>query len=262
MKVPVIVQRDAPAAARFVAHEIAALVRARLVEGRPCVLGLATGSTPIAVYRELVRQHRDEGLSFRAVTTFNLDEYYPCHPDEPHSYVRYLREHLVDHVDLDPNRVFIPDGTIPRAHLPAACAAYEAAIRAAGGIDLQLVGIGRTGHLGFNEPGSSEFSRTRLVDLHATTLADNRALPDHGDLPSQAITMGVGTILEARRVILLACGEHKRAVVRAALTGPVSTAVTASFLQHHPNALTVLDEAAAGSLPLATPRSARALAIE
>jgi glucosamine-6-phosphate deaminase len=192
--------------------------------------------------------HRDEGLSFRDVTTFNLDEYYPCPPGAPHGYRHFMDQHLFDHIDIDPARTHVPDGSLPRDAVPAHCAGYEARIRAAGGLDIQLVGIGRTGHIAFNEPGASGASRTRLVTLHATTLSDNRALAQGGTLPVQAITMGVGTILEARRVILLALGEHKRAIVRAAIEGSVTTDVTASFLQNHPAALAVLDHAAAGDL--------------
>jgi glucosamine-6-phosphate deaminase len=247
-KIPTLVRATAAEAARDVAHEIARLVRSREAEGRRAVLGLATGSTPIAVYRELVRLHREEGLSFRHVTTFNLDEYYPCRPTEAHSYRRFMQENLFDHIDIDPRQTHVPAGDLPREAVPTHCAEYEASIREAGGLDLQLLGIGRTGHIAFNEPGASGASRTRLVTLHATTLADNRALATGVRLPVQALTLGVGTILEARRVVLLALGEHKRAIVRAAIEGPITTEVTASFLQNHPAAVVVLDEAAAGDL--------------
>lgn len=247
-KIPTLSLPTPAEAAGTVAREIARLIRARAAEGRACVLGLATGSTPIAVYRELVRMHREKGLSFRGVTTFNLDEYHPCGPAEPHGYRRFMQENLFDHVDIDPLRTHVPDGGLPRASVPSHCADYEARIREAGGIDLQLVGIGRTGHIAFNEPGASDASRTRLVTLHATTIADNRSLVAGSAIPAQAITMGVGTILEARRVILLALGEHKRAIVRAAIEGPVTNEVTASFLQNHPAAVAVLDAAAAGDL--------------
>ena len=236
-------------ASRAVAAEIAALIRQRAREGRTCVLGLATGSTPISLYAELVRLHREEGLSFAGVTTFNLDEYYPLAPDHAQSYRRFMRAHLFDHVDLDPARAHLPSGTVGKTEVDAHCAAYEEAIRAAGGIDFQVLGIGRTGHIGFNEPGSPRHSRTRLVTLDPLTRRD--AAGDFGGddaTPHHALTLGVRTILEARRVVLLAWGQHKADVVRAAVEGEVSSRVTASFLQEHPAATFVLDSAAAGSL--------------
>jgi glucosamine-6-phosphate deaminase len=236
-------------AARAVAAEIAALVRARQAEGRPCVLGLATGSTPVSVYAELVRLHREEGLSFRDVTTFNLDEYYPLPPEHAQSYRRFMRTHLFDHIDIDPARTHVPSGTAPKTEVDAHCAAYEEAIRAAGGIDYQILGIGRTGHIGFNEPGSPRHSVTRLVALDPLTRRD--AAGDFGGdtaTPRSALTMGVRSILGARRVVLMAWGQHKADVVRRAIEGEVSSHVTASFLQEHGNALFVLDAVAAGSL--------------
>lgn len=247
-KIPLWVRPTPDAAARVVAHGIAQLIRAKAQLGESCVLGLATGSTPIPVYSELIRLHREEGLSFRNVTTFNLDEYYPCHAEDPSSYRRFMQEHLFNHIDIDPARTHVPNGGLSREQIPAHCAAYESAIRAVGGIDLQLLGIGRTGHIAFNEPGSSGSSRTRLVTLHATTLADNRRLVSHVQIPLQALTMGVGTVLEARRIVLLAFGDHKRAIVRAAIEGPVTAAVPASYLQNHPAAIAVLDKAAAADL--------------
>ena len=247
-KIPTLVKSTAASAAITVAREIARLIRAKQAAGESCVLGLATGSTPIGVYRELVRMHRDEGLSFRNVTTFNLDEYYPAHPEDAYSYRRFMQEHFFDHIDIDPARTHVPQGSLPREEIPSHCAEYETRIREAGGIDLQLVGIGRTGHIAFNEPGASGASRTRLVTLHATTLSDNRKLVPDGRIPMQAVTMGVGSILDARRVIMLVLGDHKRSIVRAAVEGPVSTDVTASFLQNHPATIAVLDEAAAGDL--------------
>ena len=248
-RVPVGVHPDSAAASRAVAEEIAALLRARAAEGRMAVLGLATGSTPQGVYEELVRMHREEGLSFRNAVTFNLDEYWPMRPEGLQSYRRFMQEHLFDHVDIDPANVHIPDGTCPQDGVAAACAAYELAISAAGGIDLQLLGIGRTGHVGFNEPGSPRDSRTRLITLDRVTRMD--AASDffgERNVPRRAITMGVGTILEARRVVLMAFGEHKAAIVREAVEGPVSPSVAASFLQEHPDARFVLDPASAAAL--------------
>lgn len=247
--VPVAVYPRSLEAARAVAGEIAALIRARQAEKRAVVLGLATGSTPISLYAELVRLHREEKLSFANVTTFNLDEYHPLPPEHAQSYRRFMRIHLFDHVDLDPARCHLPSGTVGKGEVDAHCAAYEAMIAATGGIDFQILGIGRTGHIGFNEPGSARHSLTRLVTLDPLTRRD--AAGDFGGdaaTPRHALTMGVRSILNARRVILMAWGQHKADIVRAAVEGEVSSHITASFLQEHPQALFVLDAAAAGSL--------------
>jgi len=232
-----------------VAHEIAELIRRKQARGERTVLGLATGSTPQGVYEELVRLHRTEGLSFRNVATFNLDEYWPMRPDALQSYHRFMAEHLFDHVDLDPGSVHVPNGQVAQEDVTAYCARYEQQIREAGGIDLQLLGLGRTGHIGFNEPGSPRTSRTRLITLDRVTRLD--AASDffgEWNVPRKAITAGVGTILEARRVLLLAFGEGKANIVREAVEGPVSNTVAASFLQEHPDAEVVLDPAAARDL--------------
>jgi len=240
---------------RAVAHRIAALIRLRAAEGRPCVLGLATGSTPVGVYRELVRLHREEQLSFRNVETFNLDEYWPMAPDSIHSYHRFMREHLFGLVDLDPSRTHVPPGEAPADAVPAACAAYEAAIRAAGGIDLQVLGIGQTGHIGFNEPGSGADSRTRLVTLDTVTRRDASAdFFGEQNVPRQAITMGIATILAARSICLLATGEHKSRIVRRAVEGEIDHEVAATFLQQHADVTVYCDPAAAAALTrVATP---------
>lgn len=245
----VAVFRASVEAARAVAREIAALIRSRQREARPCVLGLATGSTPVGLYAELVRLHREENLSFAGVTTFNLDEYYSLPPDHPQSYRRFMQHHLFAHVDVDPARTHLPLGTVPKAEVDAHCAQYEERIAACGGIDFQVLGIGRTGHIGFNEPGSPRHSLTRLVTLDPLTRRD--AAGDFGgeaQTPRHAITMGVRSILNARRVVLMAWGQHKAEIVASAIEGEVTSRVSASFLQEHPNALFVLDEAAAGSL--------------
>jgi len=248
-RVPVSVYEQPGDASRAVAREIAALVTARAAAGKPTVLGLATGSTPVGVYDELIRLHREEGVSFRTAVTFNLDEYWPMRPDALQSYHRFMREHLFDHLDIPAAAVHIPDGTLARADVAAACARYEQAIRDAGGIDLQVLGIGRTGHVGFNEPGSAVDSRTRLITLDSVTRSD--AASDffgEWNVPRQAITMGVGSILDARRVVLLAFGEHKAPIVRRAVEEPPSSTVSASALQQHPDARFVLDRAAAARL--------------
>ena len=248
-RVPVTVYEQPGDASRAVAREIADLVTSRAASGKPTVLGLATGSTPVGVYDELIRLHREEGVSFRSVVTFNLDEYWPMRPDALQSYHRFMREHLFDHVDVPADSIHIPDGTLARADVPASCVRYEEKIREAGGIDLQLLGIGRTGHIGFNEPGSSVDSRTRLITLDSVTRSD--AASDffgEWNVPRQAITMGVGSILSARRVVLLAFGEHKAPIVRRAVEEPPTSTVSASALQQHADSRFVLDRAAAARL--------------
>lgn len=248
-RIPVKVHPDADDACRAVAHQIACCIRERASEGKQCVLGLATGSTPVGVYEELVRLHREEGLSFANVVTFNLDEYFPMQPHELQSYVRFMREHLFDLVDVDAKQAHVPDGTLPMEQVGDYCRWYEAEIEKVGGIDIQLLGIGRTGHIGFNEPGSSKASRTRLITLDRVTRTD--AASDffgQENVPRRAITMGVGTILDARQIVMMAFGEHKAPIVKSAVEGEVNSAIAASFLQEHPNAQVVLDEAAADSL--------------
>ncbi|MCU0623729.1 MAG: glucosamine-6-phosphate deaminase, partial [Gemmatimonadaceae bacterium] len=246
---------DHASLARDVAARIATVIRTANAAGRPAVLGLATGSTPVGVYRELVRLHREEGLSFARVITFNLDEYWPMDPASLHSYRRFMREHLFDLVDLPPAQAHVPDGTLARDDVEAACAAYEAAIRAAGGIDFQLLGIGKTGHIGFNEPGSGAQSRTRLIRLDAVTRRDAAAdFFGEENVPREALTMGVATILDAREVALLATGEHKAGIIRRAVEGDITPTIAATFLQRHPNATVWLDDAAAADLTrVATP---------
>ncbi len=238
-----------------VASRIAALIRERASAGQRCVLGLATGSTPVGIYHELVRMHREEGLSFANVTTFNLDEYWPMQPGSVHSYHRFMREHLFDLVDLDPAHIHLPRGDTPRDSVGTECAAYETMIRDAGGIDLQLLGIGKTGHIGFNEPGSGADSRTRLVNLDTVTRRDAAAdFFGEQNVPRQAITMGVATILEAREIVLLATGEHKASIIRRAVEGEVDHDVAATFLQAHPRTTFYCDAPAAAHLTrIATP---------
>ena len=254
-KIPVVVAPDPGALAVQVADRIDRLIREKAARGERAVLGLATGSTPIGVYRELIRRHRDEGLSFANVTTFNLDEYWPMAPDSIHSYHRFMRENLFAHVDVDPAQVHLPRGDVPREEAEAHCAAYEAAIAAAGGIDFQLLGIGKTGHIGFNEPGSGRESRTRLVTLDRITRRDAAAdFFGEEHVPREAVTMGVATILAAREVAILATGEHKAAIVRRAVEGTIDHEVAATFLQEHPRTTFFVDDAAAAELTrFATP---------
>ena len=212
--IPLVIGADAKDVDQLVADRIVACMRRCEDAGRPCVLGLATGSTPTGVYAELVRRHQQEGLSFRNVWTFNLDEYWPMDPNALQSYHRFMREHLFDHIDIDPQRCHVPDGRLSSDNVLAACDAYEEKIRAAGGLDLQLLGIGRTGHIGFNEPGSGPDSRTRMIWLDAITRRD-AASDFFGEhfVPRRAITMGVGTILEAKEVLLVAYGEGKAPII-------------------------------------------------
>jgi glucosamine-6-phosphate deaminase len=241
--------------ARLVANRIANLIREKQMAGEPAVLGLATGSTPIGVYRELIRMHHDEGLSFRNVVTFNLDEYYPMSPDSIHSYNRYMWENLFSQIDIDAANVHIPRGDIPREDVDLYCRRYEDTIERLGGIDYQILGIGKTGHIGFNEPGSGVDSRTRLVTLDTVTRRDAAAdFFGEENVPREAITMGVATILQAREVAILATGEHKSSIVQRAVEGKPSPDVAATFLQDHPNTTFYVDRAAASELTrVATP---------
>jgi glucosamine-6-phosphate deaminase len=228
---------------------MAALIRDRTTAGRTTVLGLATGGTPIPLYQELIRLHREEGLSFANVVTFNLDEYLGLPKEHPESYWSFMHHNLFNHIDLPPQNIHLPDGMVAENEIPAHCAAYEAAIRNAGGIDFQILGIGRTGHIGFNEPGSPKESRTRRIHLDPVTRHD--AAPAFGGLenvPTHAITMGCGTILEARKIALMAWGSKKADIVREAISGPITDQVSASFLQQHPDATFYLDKEAASAL--------------
>ncbi len=247
--IPTKIWDDSKEASNHVARSIALAIRQKQQEGENIVLGLATGSSPIQVYEELVRMHREEGLSFSNVLTFNLDEYYPMEPEAQQSYVRFMNEYLFDHIDIKRENVHIPDGTLPLEEVEAYCKNYEKKIDAFGGIDIQLLGIGRTGHIGFNEPGSWESSMTRLVRLDGITRQD--AIKDfqrEEDVPYRAITMGIGTIMKARTIYLLGWGQHKAGILKRAIEDPITPAVPATFLQKHPNAKAILDKAAAEEL--------------
>ncbi len=228
---------------------IAARIIAKLVRTKPaCVLGLATGSTPLGTYRELARMHREEALDFSRVTTFNLDEYVGLPSRHPQSYRAFMVEHFFRQVNVDTRRTHIPDGMA--RDVPAECARYEAAIVAAGGIDLQLLGIGTDGHIGFNEPSSSLASRTRIKTLTERTRADNARFfgGDLARVPFHCITMGVGTIMASREVLMLAFGANKADAVTAAAEGPITAMNPASVLQMHAVAKCIVDEAAAAEL--------------
>ncbi|HEY9015375.1 MAG TPA: glucosamine-6-phosphate deaminase [Gemmatimonadales bacterium] len=254
-RIPTVIVDDHEQVGLRVAQRIAEVIRARRADGKRTVLGLATGSTPIGVYRELIRMHQQEGLSFADVVTFNLDEYYPMDPGSIHSYHRFMWENLFDQLNIPRANVHLPPGNLPREEMEAECRRYEAAIQEAGGIDLQILGIGRTGHIGFNEPGSGAESRTRLVTLDLVTRKDAAAdFFGEENVPREAITMGVETIFEAREILILATGEHKTDIVRRAVEGEVDHEIAATFLQRHGNTTFYLDQsAAAGLTRVATP---------
>ena len=248
-KLPITIYPNADEASVAVAREIAALIRQRKEEGKMCVLGLATGSTPIRVYDELVRIHKQEGLSFGNVITFNLDEYYPLHPESLQSYNRFMREYLFNHIDILPENIHIPDGTVPKEKLLEYCRNYDRMIEASSGIDIQLLGIGRTGHIGFNEPGSHINSPTRIITLdHLTRTDASSDFFGEENVPRMAITMGVGSIMKARKIILMAWGEGKAPIIRKAVEGPISDSVPTTYLQNHTNTQIILDHAASAEL--------------
>jgi glucosamine-6-phosphate deaminase len=245
MSVQIHTHADRGTAIKAVAQEIATLVRAK----PNAVLGLATGATPIPLYQELVRMHREEGLSFSQVTSFNLDEYQGIPRDHAESYWSFMHQNFFDHIDIDSSRINLPGSQVPADEMTSHCAAYEANIVAAGGIDYQILGIGRTGHIGFNEPGSPADSITREIHLDEITRQD--AAPAFGGIdqvPTSAITMGCGTILAAKKIALMAFGEKKAEIVRKALQEPITDLISASFLRNHPNAAFHLDPEAASSL--------------
>lgn len=248
-RIPCSVFARASDASIAAAREIADLIRWKADRGQQCVLGLVAGSTPVNVYNELVRMHREGLLSFANVVTFSLDEYYPMQPYELQSLSRFIHEHLLDHVDIQPSNVHIPDGTVAKEDVAAYCRQFEQQIVDAGGIDIQLLGINRTGHIGINEPGSDRTSRTRMITLDSITRTD--AASDFfgaENVPRYGITMGVGTILEARKIVLLAFGEGKASIVAKTVEGYANSGIPATFLQDHPNTQLLLDDAAASGL--------------
>ena len=223
---------------------------ANVLNAKPnAVLGMATGSTPLGLYQELVRLHKKGELDFSHVTTFNLDEYVGLHITHPQSYHYFMHEHLFRHINIPPQNVHIPSGTT--TNYRAFCEWYEQRIKQCGGIDLQILGIGTDGHVGFNEPGSSLSSRTRLKTLARQTIDDNaRFFKNRNEVPIYAITMGVGTVLESKEIVLLANGRKKAEAIAAAVEGPVTSMITASALQLHPSARVYVDEEAASHLKM------------
>ena len=254
-RIPIAICEDSAAACLEVAGKIAALIRQRKGSGKPVVVGLATGYTPVNIYRELIRLHRQEGLDLSDVVTFNLDEYWPMNRDALQSYWRWMHENLFDHVNIQPKNIHIPDGELSRDSVENFCLEYERKIEQVGGIDLQILGIGRNGHIAFNEPGSASNSRTRLVRLDRVTRMDAAAdFFGIDNVPQYAITMGVGTILQAKSICLLAFGEDKANIIRRAVEEPTNPQVAASYLQGHSDARIYLDHASSAELTaVATP---------
>ena len=232
-----------------IAKEISDLIRNKQKQNKNCVLGLATGSSPISLYQELVRMHKEDGLSFKNVICFNLDEYYPMSGNDVNSYHHFMNVHLFDHIDIQKDNINIPNGTIKKEEINNYCSKYEEKIVNEGGIDFQLLGIGRTGHIGFNEPGSNYDSITRLVHLDYLTRNDARkSFNGIENVPTTAITMGIKTIRKSKRIVLVAWGNNKSSVVQKAIEGDIDSNISASYLQNHKNATFVLDNAASDDL--------------
>ncbi len=248
-KINTVIFESSEVASKSAAAEIATLIKKKQKAKEMCVLGLATGSTPKRLYAELVRLHREENLSFKNVIAFNLDEYYPMEPDAIHSYVRFMEELLFNHIDIEPGNYHIPDGTLSKADIADYCKEYEAKIDALGGIDLQILGIGGNGHIGFNESGSLPNSKTRLVTLdHITRVAASKDFQGLQNTPKTAITLGIKQIMQAKQVILMAWGEGKSSIIRESVEGPITEQVPASYLQEHPNSIFILDQGSSSQL--------------
>lgn len=247
-KIPVKIHVNSKEGSKYVANEIAQLIREKQKIGEKCVLGLATGSTPISLYAELVRMHKEEGLSFSNVITFNLDEYYPIEKDAFQSYWSFMHRHLFSHVDIAPENIHLPNGQWPKDEIKKYCAQYDQMIENTGGIDLQILGIGNNGHIGFNEPGSSIYSKTRLVNLdNSTRIANAYEFQNISKVPRLAVTMGISTILKAKRILLMGWGMKGKIIARS-VEGDVTEQVPASILQQHPDCTFVIDEAASTEL--------------
>jgi len=247
-KIPVKIFTTPQEGSAFVAQEIASLIREKQRRKEDCVLGLATGSTPISLYAELVRMHKEEGLSFKNVITFNLDEYYPLQRQALQSYWSFMHRHLFAHIDIDPANIHIPNGELPKEDIKKHCIKYEQLIEAVGGIDLQILGIGNNGHIGFNEPGSSVYSKTRMVSLdNITRIANAYEFQNISQVPRMAVTMGISTILKSRKILLMAWGM-KAPIVAKTVEGFVSEHVPASILQQHNDCTFVVDQTASEEL--------------
>jgi len=248
-KIPVKIFPNSGDGSAYVAQQIAALIRQKEKEGKKCVIGLATGSSPKTLYAHLVRMHNEEGLSFKNVITFNLDQYYPMDKDALQSYHYFMRKNLFEHTDINPAHYHLPDGMIAKDKVKEHCLDYEKQIEAAGGLDLQILGIGVNGHIGFNEPGSGIYSKTRLVTLdHSTRMANAYEFGNMSEVPRMAITMGISTILKSKKIILMAWGQTKAPVIQKSVELDDTEEIPASLLQNHDDCTFVVDEMAASEL--------------
>jgi glucosamine-6-phosphate deaminase len=248
-KIPVKIFSSPINGSAFVAQQVAAIIRDKQQKKEKCVLGLATGSTPKSLYAELVRMHKEEKLSFKNVITFNLDEYYPIDNNALQSYNRFMRTNFFDHIDINPKNIHIPNGEIKKEDIKEHCRQYEKMIKDAGGIDLQILGIGNNGHIGFNEPGSGYYSKTRLITLDNSTRIDNAyEFANISQVPRLAITMGISSILQSKKIILMAWGSSKASVIKKAVEDDDTEQVPASLLQNHDDVTFVVDETAASEL--------------
>ena len=248
-KIPVKIFTGSQQGSVYVAQQIAQLIKEKEAEGKKCVIGLATGSSPKTLYAELVRMHKNEGLSFKNVITFNLDQYYPMDKDALQSYHYFMRKNLFEQTDIDPNNYHLPDGMIAKDQVKEHCLNYEKQIEAAGGLDLQILGIGSNGHIGFNEPGSGIYTKTRLTTLdNSTRLANSYEFGNMTEVPRMAITMGISTILKSKKIILMGWGQTKAPVIQQATELDDTEEVPASLLQNHDDCTFVIDEAAASEL--------------
>ena len=247
--IPVRIFEDRKEAAIYVANEIAVIIEHRNKLNLVTVLGLATGSSPLGVYSELIRLHQNKLLSFSNVITFNLDEYYPIIREDMNSYHKFMYEHFFNHIDIKPENINMPNGTLSLSEVEIFCANYDQKIAELGGIDVQLLGIGRSGHIGFNEPGSTISSPTRLIKLHDLTIEDaTKDFVREENVPLHALTMGIKTILQAKKILLVSWGESKADILRQAIEEEPDSRVPASFLQHHPACLIVTDHLASSQL--------------
>src|SRR5580704_6294529 len=248
-KIPIKIFDSLTDGSKFMAKEIAALIKEKAAKGEKCVLGLATGSSPKTLYAELVRMHREEGLSFKNVIAFNLDEYYPIENTAVQSYKVFMKHNLFDKIDIDPANCHIPNGGWKKENIKQRCAEYDELIKNLGGIDLQILGIGTNGHIGFNEPGSSLYSKTRLVPLENITRINNaHDFPSIADVPRLAITVGISIILESKKILLMAWGQSKASVIQKSVEENLTEQIPASLLQQHDECLFILDELAASEL--------------
>jgi glucosamine-6-phosphate deaminase len=248
-KIPVKIYSNPTDGSKYVADEIAKLIREKEAAGKKCVIGLATGSSPKTLYAHLVKMHKEEGLSFKNVITFNLDQYYPMEKDALQSYHYFMRKNLFEQTDIDPENYHLPDGMVPKEKVKEHCNNYEKQIEEAGGIDLQILGIGVNGHIGFNEPGSGIYTKTRLTALdNSTRLANSYEFGNMSEVPRMAITMGIGTILKSKKIILMAWGQTKAPVIQQAAELDDTEEIPASLLQNHDDCTFVVDEAAASEL--------------